>query len=110
MPVFQFSSQVWLNFSHSQYEISASVSSVSGCSDLISLGDFCSSLGLVRNIFLEVSSLFCQEIACVNPLDLPNQVLLKYPGFVNLKPDSFISVTIKWLYARSNLDIAVLLD
>jgi hypothetical protein len=110
MPIFQFSSEIWLNFSHSEYAISASITSISGCSDRISLGEFCSSLGLVRNIFSEDYTLFCQDRACLNPLDLPKQVLLKNPRFISLKPNSVISVSIKWLYASSSSDILVLLD
>jgi len=74
MPSFQIASEIWLNFSHVEYAISASIFSVSGCSDRASLAAFCSSIGQVVNIFSNFRGLVCQQSGCLNPLEVPNQI------------------------------------
>jgi hypothetical protein len=110
MPLFEFPSEIWLNFSHISYSISAPLSSVPGCSDCSSLEAFCISLGLIADIFSNFQRVTCDQSACLNPLDFPKQVVLKHPHFVNLQKESIISVSIKWLYATRSSDVAVLLD
>jgi hypothetical protein len=93
-----------------RYSISASISSVPGCSDRVSLAAFCSSMGLVANIFSGFQGLDCAQSACLNLLAIPNQVIVNRPLAVILQPDAVISVSVRWLYATISSDIAVLLD
>jgi hypothetical protein len=110
MPLFQIPTDIWLNFSHDDYAMSASIAYVPGCSDRVSLAAFCSSLGQIVNIFSDFQGLACQRSGCLNPLEVPGQVILKKPRFVNLQPGSVLSVSIRWLYAESSSGVAVLLD
>jgi len=107
MPLFQIPSVIWLNFSHVDYAISAYVPV---CSNLVSLAAFCSSLGAIVNICSDFHGVVCQHSGCLNPLEVPGQVILMKLRFVNLQLGSVLSGSIRWLYAASSSGVAVLLD
>jgi len=110
MPSFQVPSQLWLNFSNHRYAISTSISSEPGCGDRVSFRSFLHFTRSGSQHFSEFRDFTCERWNCLNPAHVPNQVILHKSRFVDLKPDSIMSVSIKWLYAASSTDVVLLLD